>query len=140
MLSFANLSSANLNSVNLRSAVLSSANLDSANFAAANLTAANFSYADLRAAVFNGANLSAVNLSSSIVLGTDFQRAKSLTSKQFEGDSPPYLCKAALPNHVVNAGINPNRDCAQMPKILSDRNSEITLEEAQRIVEEARQL
>ncbi|MGB3494918.1 MAG: hypothetical protein WBA57_19465 [Elainellaceae cyanobacterium] len=88
--------------------------------------------------MFTAANLSAVNLSSSIVLGADFQRAKSLTPEQFSGDSPPYLCNTALPRHIVNAGISPNRDCEQLPQILSDRNSNLTIEGARKIVDEAR--
>ena len=50
----------------------------------------------------------------------------------------PFLCNVALPAYSRQPAVNPNRDCDRIPQLLSTRYS-IPLEEAQEIVNEARQ-
>ncbi|MEO0375515.1 MAG: pentapeptide repeat-containing protein, partial [Cyanobacteria bacterium P01_A01_bin.17] len=85
----------------------------------------------------SSANLSSANLDNSILLVTNFQNTKNLIPEQFTGENPPLLCNAALPKHIIDAGIDPNRDCDQIPQVLSDRYG-YGLEIAQQIVDAAR--
>ncbi|MGJ3248120.1 MAG: pentapeptide repeat-containing protein [Elainellaceae cyanobacterium] len=130
----ADLFSANFSYANLRKAGFHDADLRFADLVFADLVSANFSYTGLR-----NANLRAADLSSSILLSTDFRESNNLSVDQFTGDQPPLLCNVALPSHITDSGVNPDRDCDKMPQVLSDRSFNLSLEEAQQIVDEARQ-
>jgi uncharacterized protein YjbI with pentapeptide repeats len=134
----ASLSSAVLRFADLRSAVLSFAVLSSAVLRSAVLSFADLRSADLSYAFLRSADLRSAVLSSAILLATDFRNSRNLTAEQFTTDNPPLLCNVALPPAIIEAGIDPNRDCDDLPQILSNRYS-ISLEDAQSIVDSARQ-
>ncbi|MEM9449782.1 MAG: pentapeptide repeat-containing protein [Cyanobacteria bacterium P01_E01_bin.6] len=137
-LSRANLISADLISADLRSTDLISADLISANLRRADFRSANLRSANLRSANLHSADFRSANLSFSILLATDFRESNNLTPKQFKGAKPPFLCNVALPAHIAETGIDRNRDCDQLPKVLGNRY-EMTLEETQQLVDKARQ-
>ncbi|MDA0265766.1 MAG: pentapeptide repeat-containing protein [Cyanobacteria bacterium] len=154
-LSSANLSSANLSSANLGSANLSTADLRFADLRSADLRSADLRSADLRSADLNSANLSRANLRSadlssadlssadlrsadlrSALLGAaDLREATNLVVEQLTGESPPYLCKVALPAYITD--IDPDLDCDQFPQLLMERYG-LSQEEAERRVNEMR--
>ncbi|MGB3613822.1 MAG: pentapeptide repeat-containing protein, partial [Elainellaceae cyanobacterium] len=125
------LSSADLSRAYLRNTNLSNVNLSGADLSSTDLSRANLSSADLRSA-----DLRSADLRSAILLTTDLRDYKYLIDKQFTSDDGPLLCNVALPSNITH--IDPNRDCDRLPKVLSDRYN-ISLEEAQRLVDEARQ-
>ena len=127
----ANLSNTDLSNTNLSNAYLWETNLSNADLSEANLSNADFSEANL-----SNTDLSNTNLSNSLLFVTDLRAAKNLTSSQLEGERSPYLCNVALPDNITN--IDPNRDCAKFPQLLSDRYSWQSLEEAQKFVDEVR--
>jgi len=134
----ANLSGANLNRAELRYANLSGADLISANLSNANLRNANLSGADLKCTFLNGANLSDANLSGALLFFINSREALNLEPFQLEASPSPLLCNVALPDYAKQPAVNPNRDCHRIPHHLRDRY-DISLEEAQEIVDEARQ-
>ena len=148
MLSHANLSGANLSNANLNGADLSDADLRYANLSGVNLRYANLSGADLRYANLSGAdlnctllsdaNLSDANLSGALLFFINSRDALNLEPLQLEAKPSPFLCNVALPTYAHQPAVNPNRDCDRIPHLLSDRY-DISLEEAQGIVDEARQ-
>jgi len=83
-----------------------------------------------------GVTLENATLNDSILLATDLRNTKNLTIDQLTGENPPLLCGVALPSQITD--IVPNRDCDQMPQRLVERPG-YSLEEATRIVDEARQ-
>ncbi|MGD1860085.1 MAG: pentapeptide repeat-containing protein [Leptolyngbyaceae cyanobacterium] len=149
----ADLSGADLNGANLIRANLCGANLNRAEFRYANLNGADLRYtnlsgADLRHANLSGANLNCVlltdtnlsdaNLSNALLFFTNLRDALNLEPLQLEAKPSPFLCNVALPAYAQQPDVNPNRACSRMPQLLSARY-DISLEEAQAIVEEARQ-
>ncbi len=139
VLRYAVLRSADLSNAFLRSADLRDAFLRSADLRSADLSNAFLRSADLSDAFLRSADLSNADLSNAIVLASDFRASRNLRTEQFTTDDPPLLCNVALPPAILDAGINPNRDCDRLPQILSDRYFRMTLEDAQQIVEEAQQ-
>jgi uncharacterized protein YjbI with pentapeptide repeats len=134
----ANLSGANLSGANLRFANLSGANLRFANLSGANLKYANLSGADLNCTLLSDANLSNANLSGALLFFVNSREVQNLEPLQLEAKSSPFLCNVALPSYSHQPEVNPNRDCDRIPQLLSARYH-ISLEEAQGIVNEARQ-
>jgi len=134
----ADLSGANLSGANLRYANLSGANLSNANLSNANLRYANLSGADLNCTLLNDANLSNANLSGALLFFVNSREVQNLEPFQLEAKPSPFLCNVALPSYAHQRELNPNRDCDRIPQLLSDRYN-ISLEEAQGIVNEARQ-
>ncbi|AFZ21509.1 pentapeptide repeat-containing protein [Allocoleopsis franciscana] len=134
----ANLSGANLSGANLRYANLSGANLSSANLSGANLKYANLSGADLNCTLLSDANLSNANLSGALLFFVNSREVRNLEPLQLQAQRSPFLCNVALPSYSHQRKVNPNRDCDRIPQLLSDRYN-ISLEEAQGIVNEARQ-
>jgi hypothetical protein len=142
-LSGANLSSANLNGSNLRCAGLRYANLSGAdlryaNLSGADLRCANLSGADLNCTLLSDANLSDANLSGALLFFINSREVLNLEPLQLEAKPSPFLCNVALPTYAHQPAVNPNRDCDRIPQLLSNRY-DIPLEEAQGIVDEARQ-
>ena len=134
----ANLSGANLSGANLRYANLSGADLSSANLSGANLKYANLSGADLNCTLLSDANLSNANLSGALLFFVNSREVRNLEPLQLQAQRSPFLCNVALPSYSHQRKVNPNRDCDRIPQLLSDRYN-ISLEEAQGIVNEARQ-
>ncbi|ANV83548.1 hypothetical protein AWQ21_03620 [Picosynechococcus sp. PCC 7003] len=139
----ANLSSANLNGANLSGAALQYANLSGVNLRYANLSGADLRYAnlsdaDLNCTLLSDANLSEAILSGALLFFVNSREVLNLEPIQLETDPSPFLCNVALPTYAQQPKMNPNRDCRRLPRLLSDRY-DISLEEAQGIVEEARQ-
>ncbi|MBE9099145.1 pentapeptide repeat-containing protein [Vacuolonema iberomarrocanum] len=152
-LSGANLNGANLNGANLinadlNGAALNGAELKYANLSGADLRYANLSGADLRCADLSGANLncallsdanlSDANLSGALLFFINSRDVLNLEPLQLEAQPAPFLCNVALPAYAHQPAVNPNRDCDRIPQLLSARY-DIPLEEAQGIVDEARQ-
>jgi uncharacterized protein YjbI with pentapeptide repeats len=134
----ANLSGANLSGANFRFANLSGANLRFADLSSANLKYANLSGADLNCTLLSDANLSDANLSGALLFFVNSREVQNLEPLQLEAKHSPFLCNVALPSYSHQPKLNPNRDCDRIPELLSDRYH-ISLEEAQGIVNEARQ-
>jgi hypothetical protein len=152
-LSGADLGSANLSGANLIRADLGGANLSGANCSYANLSGADFRYANLSGANLRYANLSGANLNCALLTDANFSDANlsnallffinlrevlNLEPLQLEATPSPFLCHVALPAYARQPGVNPNRSCDRLPQLLSARY-DISLEEAQEIVYEARQ-
>ncbi|MEO1209345.1 MAG: pentapeptide repeat-containing protein [Cyanobacteria bacterium J06638_20] len=137
-LSGADLSGANLNCAELRYADLSGANLRYANLTRADLRYANLSGADLNCTLLSDANLSDANLSGALLFFINLREVLNLEPLQLEAQPSPFLCNVALPSYSQQPDVNPNRSCDRIPYLLSDRY-DISLEEAQGIVDEARQ-
>ncbi|MEO1149083.1 MAG: pentapeptide repeat-containing protein [Cyanobacteria bacterium J06638_22] len=152
-LNCADLSGANLSGGNLINADLNGANLSDANLRYANLSGADFRYANLRGANLNcadlsdanlncvligNANLSDANLSGALLFFVNSREVLNLEPLQLKAKPSPFLCNVALPAYSQQPAVNPNRDCDHMPQLLSTRY-DISLEEAQGIVDEARQ-
>jgi len=135
VLSDADLSDAVLSDANLSYAVLSDADLSDAVLSDAVLSDAVLSDAVLRNAVLRNADLRNAVLRSAVLLETDLRGSKNITTEQLSGENAPCLCGVALPDNI---DLDPNRDCKRIPQLLSARNSLITLEEAQQMVEEAK--
>ena len=134
----ANLSGANINCANLRYANLSEANLKHADLSRADLRYTNLSGADLNCTLLRYANFSEANLSGALLFFVNSREAQNLEPLQLQAKPSPFLCNAALPAYSSQPDINPNRDCGLMPQLLSDRY-DISLKEAQEIVDEAQQ-
>ena len=88
---------------------LSSANLVSADLRAANLRSTNLLFASLRSADL------------AILLAADL-RDTNLRSQQLTGKFQPYLCNTSLPKALKHTGIDPNRDCSEIPKLLENQD------------------
>jgi uncharacterized protein YjbI with pentapeptide repeats len=134
----ANLSGANLNGAELRYANLSETDLRYANLSDTDLRYANLSGADLNCTLLSGANLSDANLSGALLFFINSREALNLEPLQLKAKPSPFLCNVALPSYASHPKMNPDRDCHRIPHLLSDRY-DISLEEAQGIVDEARQ-
>lgn len=134
----ANLSGANLSGTNLRYANLSGANLRYTNLSGADLRYANLSGADLNCTLLSDANFSDANLSGALLFFVNSRDVQNLEPIQLEAKPSPFLCNAALPAYASRPDVNPNRDCDRIPQLLSARY-DISLEEAQGIVNEAQQ-
>ena len=134
----ADLSGASLSGANLRYANLSGANLRYTNLSGADLRYANLSRADLNCTLLRDANFSDANLSGALLFFTNSREVQNLEPLQLEAKPSPFLCNVALPSYSHQPEVNPNRDCDRIPQLLSARY-EISLEEAQEIVHEARQ-
>lgn len=139
----ADLIRANLNSTNLSNASLRYANLSDANFRYANLSGADFrqanlSGADLNCTLLSRANFSEANLSSALLFFINLRDVLNLEPFQLAAQPSPLLCHVALPTFGQQPDVNPNRACDRIPQLLSTRYR-ISLEEAQWIVNEARQ-
>ena len=137
-LRLANLSGANLSGSDLRYANLSGAGLRYTNLSGADLRYANLSDADLNCTLLNDANFSEANLSGALLFFTNLREVLNLEPFQLKTKPSPLLCNVALPAYSQQPDINPNRACALIPQLLSARY-EISLDEAQEIVYEARQ-
>ena len=137
-LNYAGLNGANLNGANLSGANLVSANLSGANLSRADLRYANLSGTDLNCTLLTDANLSNANLSGALLFFTNSRDAQNLEPLQLEAKAAPFLCNVALPAYSSKPDVDPNRDCDRIPYLLSARY-DISLEEAQEIVYEARQ-
>ena len=137
-LKHANLSGANLNRAEFRYADLSGAELRYADLSGANLKYANLSGANLYCTLLNGANLSDANLSGALLFFINLREVLNLEPLQLKAKPSPFLCNVALPSYSQQPNVNPNRACNRFPQLLSDRYN-ISLEEAQLIVDEARQ-
>ena len=137
-LRYANLSGANLNRAEFRYADLSGADLRYANLSEANLKYANLTEANLSCTLLKGANLSEANLSCALLFFINLREVLNLEPLQLKAKPSPFLCNVALPSYSQQLDVNPNRACDQFPRLLSDRYN-ISLEEAQWIVDEARQ-
>lgn len=137
-LRYANLSGTNLNCAELRYADLTGADLRYANLNEANLKRANLSDANLNCTLLNGANLSDANLRGALLFFTNLREVLNLEPLQLKAKPSPFLCNVALPSYFQRLDLNPNRACGLIPQLLSDRYK-ISLEEAQWIVDEARQ-
>ncbi len=134
----ANLNGANLCGANLRYANLNGADLRYANLNDADLRYANLRYADLNCTFLSGANLSDADLRGALLFFINLRDVLNLEPLQLKAKPSPRLCNVALPYYSQPTGLNPNCACNRMPKLLSDRY-DISLEEAQEIVYEARQ-
>ena len=134
----ANLNGADLNGAKFRYANLNGADLRYANLSGADLRYANLSGADLNCALLTGANFSDANLSGALLFYLNSREVLNLEPLQLEKEPSPFLCNVALPAYAHQPGVNPNRDCDRIPYLLSARY-DISLEEAQGIVDEARQ-
>ncbi|MBE9140046.1 pentapeptide repeat-containing protein [Nodosilinea sp. LEGE 07088] len=134
----ANLNGADLNGAELRYANLSGADLRYANLSRAGLKCANLSGADLNCALISNANLSNANLSGALLFFINSREVLNLEPLQLKAKPSPFLCNVALPAYSQQPNVNPNRDCDRIPQLLSARY-DISLEEAQGIVDEARQ-
>ncbi len=134
----ANLTGADINCADLRYANLSGADLRHANLSGADLRYANLSNADLNCTLLRYANFSDANLSGALLFFVNSREVKNLEPLQLKAKVSPFLCNAALPAYSSHLDVNPNRDCARIPQLLSDRYH-IPLKEAQGIVDEARQ-
>ncbi len=134
----ANLSGANLSGAKFRYADLSGADLRYANLSGADLKCANLSGADLNCTLLSDANFSDANLSGALIFFTNLREVLNLEPLQLEAKPSPFLCNVALPSYSKKPEVNPNRACGRIPQLLSTRY-DIPLEEAQKIVEEARQ-
>ncbi len=132
------LSGADLSGANLRYANLSGANLRYANLRYANLRYANLSGADLSCTLLSNANFSDTNLSEALLFFINLRSVLNLEPLQLKAKPSPFLCNVALPYYAKQTKLNPNRACGHIPYLLSDRYN-IPLEEAQEIVNEARQ-
>ncbi|NEQ97690.1 MAG: pentapeptide repeat-containing protein [Cyanothece sp. SIO2G6] len=137
-LSGTNLSGADLSSANLRYANLSNTDLRYADLRYADLRYANLSGANLNCTLLSGANLSDANLSGALLFFINSRDVLNLEPLQLKAEPSPFLCNVALPSYSSQPNVNPNRDCDRIPQLLSDRY-DISLEEAQGIVDEARQ-
>lgn len=137
-LSGADLSEAKLMNTDLSGADLSEAYLLGVYLSFASLLGADLSGADLSYTNFLGADLFNANITSSILLSTDFRNAKNLMPEEFTREEPPFLCGVALPEHIINAGVDPNRDCHKIPQVLRDRYPRLSIERALEIVDRAR--
>ncbi|MFP4006565.1 MAG: pentapeptide repeat-containing protein [Spirulinaceae cyanobacterium] len=143
-----NLSGADLSNADLKYANLSDADLNGCNLSGADLRYANLSRADLRyanlsgvhlnCAILSDANFSDANLSGALLFFINSRDVLNLEPLQLEAEPSPFLCNVALPTYAHQPPVNPNRDCHRIPQLLSDRY-DISLEEAQGIVNEARQ-
>jgi hypothetical protein len=134
----ANLNGANLSGANLKYANLSGADLRYTNLSGADLKYANLSGVHLNCAILNEANFSDANLSGALLFFINSREVLNLEPLQLKAEPSPYLCNVALPTYAHQPQVNPNRDCDRIPQLLSDRY-DISLEEAQKIVNEARQ-
>lgn len=137
-LRYANLSGANFKGAEFRYADLSGADLRYTNLIGANLKYANLSDANLNCTLLSDANLSDANLSRALLFFVNLREVLNLEPLQLKAKPSPFLCNVALPNYSQQVNVNPNRACGQIPQLLSDRYN-ISLEEAQWIVDEARQ-
>jgi len=142
-LCYANLSDADLGKANLNRAKLMSAQFSKAILCVTKLGEANLERACFFMALLNGVDLRKANLDAAvfdhaILLGTNLLGSEWLTKKQFQGDNPPFLCGVALPDNLIEEGIDPNRDCDCLPQVLSERYG-YYLEDAQKFVDDARQ-
>ncbi|MEB3210488.1 MAG: pentapeptide repeat-containing protein [Leptolyngbyaceae bacterium] len=152
-LSGANLSDANLSGANLVRANLHGANLHGAELRYTNFSGADLRYTNLREANFSNANLSNANLNCALLSDANFSNANlsgtllffinlrdvlNLEPLQLKAKPSPFLCNVALPSYSSHPEVNPNRDCDRLPQLLSTRYN-ISLKEAQGIVDEARQ-
>ena len=137
-LRYANLSGANLSCAEFRYADLSGADLRYTNLRYANLKYANLSDANLSCTLLSGANLSDANLSGALLFFINLREVLNLEPLQLKAKPSPFLCNVALPNYSQQTNVNPNRACDLLPQLLRDRYN-ISLEEAQWIVDEARQ-
>lgn len=134
----ASLCGADLSGADLRYADLSGTDLRYANLSRANLRYANLSGADLNCTLLTDANLSDANLSDALMFFINSREVLNLEPLQLEAKPSPFLCNVALPSYSKQPKLNPNRDCDRIPQLLSVRYN-ISLEEAQGIVNEARQ-
>ena len=134
----ADLNGANLNGAECRYANLSDADLRYVNLSGANLTDANLSGANLSCALLTDANLSDANLSNTLIFFINLREVLNLEPFQLEASPSPFLCNVALPSYSKQPEVNPDRSCDLIPQLLSARY-DISLEEAQEIVYEARQ-
>ena len=137
-LRYANLSGTDLSGVEFRYANLSGAEFKYANLSEANLKYANLRYANLYCTLLNGANFSDANLSGALLFFINLREVLNLEPLQLKAKPSPFLCNVALPNYSQQPQLNPNCACDRFPQLLSDRYN-ISLEEAQWIVDEARQ-
>lgn len=112
------LEDANLTGVDLAAADLSSVILTKANLTAADLSKADVTEADVTGAILTEATLTDANFAAAILLGTDLSKVKNLTPEQLQGEQPPYICHARLPQELE---IEPERDCNLLPEVLSER-------------------
>lgn len=130
-LRLAKLSRAQLNNADLHLSELGNADLSGANLSGADLSDANLSNASLYKV-----NLSGADFSNTITLSTDLSRTKNLTPYQLEGKEHPLICKTPLPKNIK---IDLNRDCDKIPTILDEYNRFLSLDKAEKFVQEQRQ-
>lgn len=136
-LSCANLNGADLSSTTLRYTNLSCADLRYTNLNNADLRCADLSNANLSCALVRNANFSDANLGGTLLFFINSQAALNLEPIQLNAKPSPFLCHVALPAYAQQP-VNPNRDCKQIPQLLSERYN-ISIDEAQEIVYEALQ-
>jgi uncharacterized protein YjbI with pentapeptide repeats len=140
-------SEANLTGATLRHSDLSKANLTKAELVGADLEAANLQEANLSEASLNTTNLTKVNikganLNKALMLGTGFADAIGLEKIQLEKDGEPFICKTYLYadegdiSESKLSGINRDRDCDYMPKILFKRYPNLNLNEVERNIKD----
>jgi uncharacterized protein YjbI with pentapeptide repeats len=134
----ANLSGANLNGASLRFSDLKGADLRYTTLRNADLRNANLRGADLHCTFLSGANFSEANLSGALLFFVNLRGVLNLEPRQLKAKPSPFLCHAALPYYSQPITLNPNSACDRIPDLLSDRY-DISLEEAQEIIHEARQ-
>ena len=142
-LRYANLSGVDFSGADLSYAEFRYANLKYADLRYVNLSGANLKYADLSGAnlyctLLSDANFSDANLSGALLFFINLRGVINLEPFQLKSKPAPFLCNVALPYYSQSTNLNPNRACGQFPQLLSDRYN-ISLEEAQWIVNEARQ-
>ena len=142
-LRYANLSGVDFSGADLSYAEFRYANLKYADLRYVNLSGANLKYADLSGAnlyctLLSDANFSDANLSGALLFFINLRGVLNLEPFQLKAKPAPFLCNVALPYYSQSTNLNPNRACGQFPQLLSDRYN-ISLEEAQWIVNEARQ-
>lgn len=140
-LEHANLNKANLKKANLEGASFWSANLKEANLSSAYLFWTSFYDADLSEADLSFTEVSSeclrgAKLRSSILFETNLARAKELKPEQIEGENHPWMCRTRLPKKLREMNIHENRDCDQMPTVLSNRYIGLSIEKAQQMVNE----
>ena len=157
-LKFANFRGYKLPKITFRGADLRGANLISADLREAVLISANLSChqrntekfwswvpffpqateqvcSNLQGTNLHNANLTGTVLDGAILLRTDLRQAQNLTLQQLQGEQPPLLCNAGLPEELKSLQ---DRDCSAIADELhrQNRNEFPTLKKAQKFVKE----
>lgn len=146
-LSHAYLKDAYLVETDLRRGILCKTCLEGADLTKAHLEESYLTEANLERAILRGAflekaflkqtllkktNFIETDLRETTFLGIDLGKVKGLTIRQLTEEPSPYLCAIALPEDFIT--IEPYRNCEQIPKILAERDSRLSITDAKALV------